>query len=414
MILSSKHRHVGGMGGIFVKRVLLIVAVIALALSVQAREIELREDHPREYVVQPGDTLWDIASRFLTRPWQWPAIWQANPQIDNPHLIFPGDVISLVFIGGEPRLMVDDSVRRLSPDIRREAIDGPITTLPRDAIEAFLRQPRILSPEEFEGLPYIIANYEQRVFSSSGDRTYARGMADAQVGQEVMIARLAYQFVDRSEAVVGDRGMRRNRMRQGAAQVPAHERPSSEIWQNTFGRLEAFDYPVIGYELYEAARATVIQAGDPAILQVGEGRREIAAGDFVLPIDDFEYEEVFFPRAMETTPDQARVLSLTEAYYGVGHYQIVAINLGTEDGIEPGHMFSAFRPGQTIRDNQRYPRMSRSAFESPERVHVQLPDEYAGQIMVFRPFDRISYALVLDGTNAIRINDRLLHPDRKL
>lgn len=396
------------------KRVLLLVAVIALAFSVQARQIELREDHPREYVVQPGDTLWDIASRFLTRPWQWPAIWQANPQIDNPHLIFPGDVISLVFIGGEPRLMVDDSVRRLSPDIRREAIDGPITTLPRDAIEAFLRNPRILGPDEFKGLPYIVANYEQRVFSASGDRTYARGMADAQVGQEVVIARVAFQFVDRSEAVVGDRGMRRNRVRQGAAQVPAGERPSSEVWQNTFGRLEVFDYPVIGYELYEAARATVIQAGDPAILQINEGRREVAVGDYVLPVEDFEYEEVFFPRAMDDTPDHARVLSITEAYYGVGHFQIVAINLGTADGVQPGHMFSAFRPGEKIRDNQRYPRMSRSAFESPERVHVQLPDEYAGQIMVFRPFDRISYALVLDGTNAIRMNDRLLHPDRKL
>ena len=396
------------------KRVLAALIIIAVICGAQAREIELREDHPREYVVQPGDTLWDIASRFLTQPWQWPAIWQANPQIENPHQIFPGDVISLVFIGGEPRLMVDDSVRRLSPEIRREDIEGPITTLPLDAIEPFLRHPRILTGEEFTDLPYIIANYEQRVFAGSGDRTYARGMSDAAVGQEVVIARLAYEFVDRSEAVVGERGMRRNRMRDGAVQVPAHERPSSEIWQNTFGRLEALNYPVIGYELFEAGRATVVQAGDPAILQIGESRREVMAGDFVLPVEDFEYEANFFPRAMDEVPDQGRVLSITEAYYGVGHFQVVAINLGTSDGIRPGHMFSAFRPGQTIRDNQRYPRMSRSAFESPERVHVTLPEEFAGQIMVFRPFERISYAIVLDGTNAVRINDRLDHPDRKL
>ncbi len=397
-----------------VKRVFIILAIIALACAVQASEIELREDHPREYVVQPGDTLWDIASRFLTRPWQWPAIWQANPQIENPHLIFPGDVISLVFIGGEPRLMVDDSIRRLSPQVRREAIDGPITTLPLDAIEPFLRTPRVLGEDEIADLPYIVANHEQRAFAAAGDRTFARGMADAQVGDEVVVARLAFQFVDRSEAVVGDRNMRRNRMRQGPAQVPTHERPGSEIWQNTFGKLSVFDYPIIGYEFYEAARATVIQSGDPAILQLGTGRREVMAGDYVLPVDEFELEAMFFPRAMDEMPDNGHILSITEAYYGSGHYQIVAINLGTEDGIEPGHMFSAFRPGQTIRDNQRYPLMSRAAFESPERVHVTLPDEFAGQIMVFRPFEQISYAIVLDGTDSIRINDRLDHPDRRL
>ena len=403
------------MGGIKpVKRIVMLLLVLGLALGVQASEIELREDHPREYVVQPGDTLWDIASRFLTRPWQWPAIWQANPQIDNPHLIFPGDVISLVFIGGEPRLMVDDSVRRLSPQVRREALDRPITTLPLDAIAPFLRYPRVVSEEDFADLPYIIANQEQRIFAGSGDRTFARGMGDAQVGDEVVIARLAFQFVDRSEAAVGDRGMRRNRMRTGHAQVPFRERPSSEIWQNTFGQLEVFDYPVIGYELYEAGRAMVVQAGDPAILLIGDGRREVMAGDLVLPVDDFVPEEQFFPRAMDTVPENGRVLSITEAYYGVGHYQIVAINLGTADGIEPGHMFSAFRPGDTIRDNFRYPRMSRAAFQSPDRVHVTLPEEYAGQIMVFRPFERISYAIVLDGTNAIRINDVLDHPDRTL
>ena len=396
------------------KRILIVAVIVFLGLSLQVGAVELREDHPREHVVQPGDTLWDIAARFLKRPWQWPNIWQANPQIENPHLIFPGDVISLVFIGGEPRLMVDDSIRRLSPEIRSEAIDGPITTLPRDAIEPFLRRPRILGEEEIEDLPYIVANYEQRVMVGAGDRTYARGMAEAEVGEEVVIARMVYQFVDRSDAVVGERGMRRNRIRPGPGQVPASERPSSEFWANTFGKLEALNYPVIGYEFLETARAVVLQAGDPAILQITEGRREVLEGDRILPVDEYQFEDTFFPRAMGEVPERARVLTLSEAFYGVGHYQIVAINLGSEDGVQSGHVFSAFRPGQTIRDNQRYPRMSRAAFESPERVHVELPEEYAGQLMVFRPFDRISYAIVLDGTNAIRVNDRLDHPDRRL
>ncbi len=397
------------------KRLLIIIAILGLMASVQAQDVELREDHPREYVVQEGDTLWDIASRFLTRPWQWPAIWQANPQIENPHLIFPGDRISLEFVGGEPRLTMarDDSIRRLGPEIRREDISGPISTIPYDAIEPFLRNPRIVTQEELDGLPYVIANNEQRIFAGAGDRTYVRGLEDGQVGEEVILARLTYQFEDRSAEADNVR-LRRNRMRHGPAQVASYERPLSPLWRSTFGQMERFNYPIIGYELWESARARIVQVGDPTILEIIEGRREVGEGDYVLPIDYHVFDANFYPRAMEDVPDHARVLTISEAYYGVGHYQIVAISLGTQDGIQAGHTFSAFRPGKTIRDEQRYPMMSRAALKESERRFVTLPDEYAGRLMVFRPFDRISYAIVLDGTNVIRVDDRLDHPDRSL
>lgn len=397
------------------KRLLIVTVVALLAFSLHAQEVELREDHPREYVVQEGDTLWDIAGRFLTRPWQWPAIWHANPQVENPHLIYPGDVISLVFIGGEPRLMVDDSVRRLSPEVRRESIEGPIWTVPYDAIETFLRHPRVVTAEEYETLPYIIANADSQVVAGHGDRTYVRGLDDVRVGEEVVVARVTFQFVDRSKDNDGEFRMRRNRIRSGPGQVPGYERPPGAVWQNTFGRIDRFDYPVVGYELWESARARVLKTGDPAILELESGQREVTEGDRVLPVEDYPYEPNFYPRAMDRVPERARVLAISDAYYGVGHYQIVTINLGTHDGIEPGHTFSAFRPGETIRDEQRYPLMSRAAFREPERRYVDLPDEFAGRLMVFRPFERISYAIVLDGgTKPIRTNDKLDHPDRRL
>ena len=397
------------------KRILVLTAVLLLAFSVQADDIELREDHPREYVVQEGDTLWDIATRFLERPWQWPAIWHANPQIDDPHLIFPGDVISLVFVGGEPRLMVDDSVRRMSPEIRREQLDGPITTIPYDAIEPFLRHPRIIPAEQFDSLPYVIANEGQRVMSGPGDRTYVRGLDnDVGVGDEVVVARVTFQFEDRRAPSDEDIKLRRNRMRHGPGQVPSHERPAGRVWQSTFGRMERFDYPIIGYEMWEAARARVIQTGDPAILELTFGRREVMEGDRVLPVDEHIFDTTFHPRAMDEVPERARVLAISEAGYGVGHLQILAINLGTADGVEPGHMFSAFRPGETIRDNLRYPLLSREARLNSDQRYVTLPEEYAGHVMVFRPFENISYAIVLDGTDAIRVDDVLDHPDREL
>ncbi|MEE4331607.1 MAG: LysM domain-containing protein [Wenzhouxiangella sp.] len=403
------------------KRLLMILAILGLALSVQAQDVELRDDHPREYVVQEGDTLWGIASRFLTRPWQWPAIWQANPQIDNPHLIFPGDLISLEFVGGEPRLTVnqrdrdrvDDSILRLGPEIRRQPMDTAITTIPLDAIEPFLRRPRVVGPDELENLPYVIANQERITFASAGERSYVRGLEGVRVGEEVIVARVTYQFVDRS-ATEGERGLRRNQMRRGQGQVPSSERPMPGIWRVTLGQLEGLRYPVIGYELWESARARVVKLGDPAIIELLGGRREVAAGDYVLPVDDHIYNPIFQPKAMEKTPENARVLTISEAFYGVGHYQIVSISVGTADGVEAGHTFSAFRPGERIRDELRYPLMSRAAWRNSDSRFVELPHEYAGQVMVFRPFERISYAIVMDGANAIRADDLLFHPDRRL
>jgi hypothetical protein len=396
-----------------VKRLVFLTAIVLAAFTVQAQDVELREDHPREYVVQEGDTLWDIAGRFLTRPWQWPAIWDANPQIENPHLIYPGDVISLVFIDGEPRLMVNDSVRRLSPDVRREPIDGPISTIPLDAVETFLEAPRIVSAEEYEQLPYVIANNEQRVLAGPGDRTYVRGLEGAQTGDEVVLARVNYMFEDRSANPNSDVRINK-KMIEREGQVRAELRPASALWKSTIGQIDRYNYPVIGYELWETARGRVVRTGDPAIVEILSGRRETMEGDFVLPVHDHVYDASFHPRAMDEIPEDGRVIAITGSSYGAGHYQVVAINLGTAQGIQAGHTFSAFRPGETIRD-ERYPLMSRAAFREPEKRYVDLPDEFAGRIMVFRPFEHVSYAIVLEGSgNTIQVDDVLAHPDRSL
>ncbi len=395
------------------KRLVFLTAIVLAAFTVQAQDVELREDHPREYVVQEGDTLWDIAGRFLTRPWQWPAIWDANPQIENPHLIYPGDVISLVFIDGEPRLMVNDSVRRLSPDVRRESIDGPISTIPLDAVETFLDAPRIVSAEEYEQLPYVIANNEQRVLAGPGDRTYVRGLDGAQTGDEVVLARVNYMFEDRSANPNSDVRINK-KMIEREGQVRADLRPASALWKSTIGQIDRYNYPVIGYELWETARGRVVRTGDPAIVEILSGRRETMEGDFVLPVHDHVYDASFHPRAMDQIPEDGRVIAITGSSYGAGHYQVVAINLGTAQGVQAGHTFSAFRPGETIRDD-RYPLMSRAAFREPEKRYVDLPDEFAGRIMVFRPFEHVSYAIVLEGSgNTIQVDDVLAHPDRSL
>jgi len=155
-----------------IKKIFHLILVMMLAGTAIAQDVSVRPDHPDEYVVVKGDTLWDISGKFLEKPWQWPAIWQANPQIENPHLIYPGDRLSLVYIDGQPRLIVNGGkpTVRLSPEVRklpREAIP-PIDW---SAIKPFIKNARVLMPGSFSDLPYVVANESQNLTAMVDDLT---------------------------------------------------------------------------------------------------------------------------------------------------------------------------------------------------------------------------------------------------
>ena len=395
--------------------VIAIALLVALAIAaiaapqVMAQEVELREDHPDEYIVREGDTLWDIAGRFLTRPWQWPAIWQANPQVDNPHLIYPGDRLSLIYVDGQPRLVLDGT-RRLSPEVRRTDATGPVTTIPLSAIEPFLVKPRVVGRDELARLPYVVANEDTRYISAEPYRSFVRGLDDQRVGDQVVVARLSYQF-EEVEAE-GRKAVRQNLMRGNMGAVPSDERP---IDMGRKLNIFADKGDVIGYQLWEVARAEVLELGDPAQLEVLKAELEVRAGDYILPIDPYIYDLTFFPRAPDfEVPAGASVIGIRGGDYAVGHYQIVAIDIGIQDGVEPGHTFSVFHRNREVRDDFIDGLRGRPA---PTRVSggtVRLPPQYIGQVMVFRSFDRVSYGLVMSGKRGIRTGDLVDHPDRRL
>jgi hypothetical protein len=383
----------------------LILIVAVLSWPVAAQEVELRSDHPDEYIVREGDTLWDIAGRFLTRPWQWPAIWQANPQIDNPHLIFPGDRITLIYVDGQPRLVMDGT-RRLSPEIRRESATGPIKTIPLSAIEPFLVKPRIVGKDELAGLPYVVANQDLRFASAEPYRAFVRGLEGQAVGSQVIIARLSYQFeeIDRN----GRSALRQNLMRGNLGSVPSGERPVSV---GGWGR----DGNVLGYQLWEVARAEVLTLGDPAQLEVLDAEFEVRAGDYILPLDSYLYDLTFHPRAPSfPVPEGVNVIGIHGGDHAVGNFQIIAIDIGTEQGVEPGQTFSIFRPNRKIRDSFIDGLRGRPAPTSVSGRQVQLPEQFSGVVMVFRAFDRVSYALVMDTDTGVQVGDYVDHPDRRL
>jgi len=391
------------------RRICVLLIALLVALPLAAQDVELRDDHPDEYVVREGDTLWDIAGRFLTKPWQWPAIWQANPQVDNPHLIYPGDRLSLIYVDGQPRLVLNGA-RRLSPGVRRSETAGPVTTVPLSVIEPFLVKPRVVGDDELAGLPYIVANEDTRYVSAEPYRAFVRGMNEQRPGDQVVIARLSFQF---EEVEAGDRSaVRQNLMRGNLGAVPSDERPIDVGRKLDFFSNEG---KVIGYQLWEVARAEVLATGDPAQLQVLEADMEVRAGDYILPVDPYLYDLTFYPRPPEfEIPEGASIIGIRGGDYAVGHYQIVAMDIGIRDGVEPGHTFSVFHPNRKVEDDFVNGLRGRPAPTGVSGDSVQLPPQFIGQVMVFRAFDRVSYGLVMTGKRGVRTGDLVDHPDRRL
>ncbi|HLF31561.1 MAG TPA: LysM peptidoglycan-binding domain-containing protein [Xanthomonadales bacterium] len=394
-----------------IRKLIHFTFAVLLTGIAMAQDVSVRSDHPDRYVVVKGDTLWGISGRFLEKPWQWPAIWHANPQIENPHLIYPGDVLSLVYIDGVPQLQLSrggdrpgtPGTVRLSPATRVVERDDPINAIPLESIKPFLRDIRLLSTAEFTGLPYIVANEEGQITATVTDKTYARGL-NAKVGEEFAVMRL-FSIYDRIEE---DGEIRRVLPREHWKQVPNVNDPNGPVFDQPHPWNQRPQNPV-AYELVEVSRVRVIKAGEVSTLEILEDRTAVKEGDWILPPDRRGYDSNFFPHAMDTVPADFRILATKDAVYGVSHYQIVSMSGGSRQGVESGHVFSVFRPGAEVKDRVGY-RYGSFAEESK----VRLPDEFHALIMVFRTFDDISYAMVLGGDNMVRQFDLLRHPEERL
>lgn len=337
-------------------RVFGLLFGLLFAGAVCAETVSLNPNHPEKYTVVQGDTLWAIAGQFLNNPWQWPEIWHINPQIENPHLIFPGDTISLIMVDGKPRLMVTRNVK-LSPHARITALDSAIPTIPIDAIRQFLSRPRVLAEGEFEKAPYIVAFADDRLVAGMGYSGYVRSIETANT-ESYTVLRKGKKYVD-----------------------PA----SGET---------------LGYEAQYVATAKLKKTGDPATVLFTNTNHEVIRGDRMLPTTDEVFPQNFYPKK-PVKDINGHILSILTAPSLIGQYDIVAISVGAHDGVEVGHVLAADRVGKKILDN---------IGKEHGNYQVTLPDEDAGTMMVFRVFDRVSYALVMTATRVMHENDKVRTP----
>lgn len=374
--MSPKHLPVSGF-------FLLIVGLFLTSANFShADEVQLKPDHPERYTVVKGDTLWDISTRFLKSPWHWPKIWKINDQIKNPHLIYPGDVVVLRMVDGKPELMVlrketvtapglpslsetakaqepagpaptDGRTVKLRPQVHSEALDAAIPTIPPDAILPFLTRPLVVGEDELEQAGYITTGLDDRIALGNGSQFYARKLKDDDPEY--------YQIV----------------------------RLGNPIRHPDTGELLAYEAVYLG-------NAHRLETGDPSKLVVTEVKQEIIPTDRLVEAPKKASLPYYYPHAPKTQVE-GRIVSALNAVAEIGPLTVVGITLGTREGIEEGHVLRVMRHAGKHKD-------------PVTRKRYKLPDEESALVMVFRTYEKMSYALVMTATRPVHMLDAVITP----
>ncbi|RZA24619.1 MAG: LysM domain-containing protein [Lysobacteraceae bacterium] len=378
-----------------------VFAAAALVVATYAAAAEMSGTHPDTYVVQRGDTLWDISGKFLKKPWLWPEIWQANPQVKNPHLIYPGDVLSLAYL--------DRVGLREGP--RQEA---PIGAIALKDIEPFLKNLRVT--DSFQELPRVVGLEDDRLHSASGQLVYVLGLDNAQVGQRYAFVRPTMRYTQTRFVSDGHYGTYKEDLDARGMRVGSQTIDWERNW-NSAALDTGAQLGLLGYELTQVSVGTVTRGkvpnADTVTLKLEGDGYEVHAGDRVVPVEAQPYDLQFFPHVPKVLQPEGKlqVAAVADALTSGGPRDVVAISGGSDDGIDNGTVFSIWRQGSGIIDRQHDPEDSRPTENRRGKGQVQLPDEYAAHVMVFRTFNKVSYGLIMEGTKPARVGYVLKHPD---
>jgi LysM repeat protein len=322
----------------------------------------IRPDAPKTYTVKPGDTLWGVASMFLKDAYLWPEVWIINPQVKNPHLIYPGDTLALGYgANGRPQISLQSGgAARLNPRLRSSGLEGAIPTIPYSAIAAFLSKPAVLSKDQIRNAPQVLAFREKHMIGGSGNEIYVKNL-NAPVNSRFSVVHVGEALKDPDD---GD---------------------------------------VVGYEGIYTASAAVVRTDDISKAVLSDTARETLAGDKLIAVDN----ETPLNFVISSPPANlnGRIMAVMDGTYLIGQYQVVVINRGTRHGVVPGNVMAVDQAGELVTE-----RKDGGYFSNPFAKKVQLPSERTGTLLVFKTFDRISYGLVVGASSEIHVADYVRNP----
>jgi nucleoid-associated protein YgaU len=319
-------------------------------------EVELNEDVPETYIVKKGDTLWGISGMYLQKPWRWPELWDVNPQIDNPHLIYPGDELYLVWVNGEPRLrMRRGRDVKLTPNMRVTPLDLAIPTVPLDQIGPWLRRNRVMEADELNHSAYIVAQDERALIGGPGDRIFGRGpFPDGE--RTYGIYRVGQHYTD----------------------------PVTDEY--------------LGYQVIDIGTSKLMSTNRQEVteLEITRITEEVRIGDRLLPYEERILDASFHPQAPEQDIE-GYMIAVDGGLDQIAQFSIVTINKGKRDGLQIGHVLAVYQAGRNV-------------FDKVAESNVRLPDTRSGLAMVFDAYEKVSYAIILKTTRPLNVNDLVRNP----
>ena len=376
---------------------IILLAALCLAVSItEADTVKVNPEHPDSYVVVKGDTLWDIAGRFLLEPWRWPEIWKVNPQIQDPHWIYPGDVVSLKFEDGSPVLTVDRESSaetgavpagvssgadtnmprtttgrnvKLTPSVHEYAREQAIPSIPVDAIRHFLSRPLVIDEDEMDSWPYVLAGKHGHLVAGIDDTVFVRGLSAEDSSKRYSIYRKGDAYKSNGK--------------------------------------------VLGYEALHVADAVLIEGGETSAVKIVQSDREVMEGDRLVAQSEKDISSDFIPQPPDRNVNGS-IISAVDAVFAIGRYQIVVLDRGSSDGLKVGNVLGVYGKGEVVEDkvaNEKSKGLDNTRlmqylgpFKGPNEK-VGLPDDLSGVLMVFRTFNQLSYGIIMEAYVPIHLND---------
>ena len=380
-----------------IKKIILSATFFTLPWLSFADELLINEEAPQTYIVEEGDTLWDISSIFLEQPWLWPQLWRLNPEISNPHLIYPGDVLRLVYDEqGEPQLIVEQEpvvqepvvtevveakpkvkpTIKLSPQLRKQMKKEPIQTLPLNVIAPYMQYDHLLTQAEIDELPHVLGNDDGQKSGIDNHKLYVND--DLDVGKSYAIYHIGDEIID----------------------------PETEL--------------PLGFDVKLTGTAQAIRAGDmanrrPSTLLVNSANREIRSGNVVMPINDGQLLPSFF--TMQTADESIRGMIVKSSSDGreFGKLEVIMINRGSNDMVKVGDILSIKRQSPAIVETRNGPEYKKTAsrwarMSTSDEAEYNMPEESLGHVMVFKVYENAAMALIMRTSKPIRLQDVVVSP----